>query len=445
MTPQRSESFLGCLRQFLTPQVWKQAQHAARAPRAGSRWSTQRLIFVLLVMTWCCGDSLPERFETARAFYVACHPRRKQPGKTFAGFQQALNKLPTAILRALAAGVRGRIAQLFGQRLKVQGFIPLGCDGSRLTCARSAELEARLGKANKDDTPPSLWLTAFVHLSTGMLWSWRLGKGNASEQHHLIHLLKTLPQAALVVCDAGYLGYELLRALALAHVSFLIRLSSRAHLYTTEKIRLRRFREGIVYYWPVSSAQDRGLPPIQARLLRIRGEKVDVWLLTNILDREQLSHSLATKFYRWRWRNEGLFRTYKRTVGKVKWMSRTVAMVHREAEASLLAVQLLLAQGSWAQMEGSDPVVVILASPRQILLAIRNEVTVHIGKYLGPRQQKSYLHRLMQARCEQRQHRSSKIRRPWPGRKDHKPPKAPKFHVMDKAQKTLMEQMLHGG
>ena len=301
------------------------------------------------------------------------------------------------------------------------------------------------GDGIQHDTPPSLWLTAFVHLTTGMLWSWQLGQGNASEQQHLMHLLKTLPQSALVVCDAGYLGYELLRALALAQVSFLIRMSSRAHLYTTEKIRLRRFREGIVYYWPVRSAQDRGLPPIRARLLRIRGEKVDVWLLTNMVDRRQLSHSLASKFYRWRWRNEGLFRTYKRTVGKVKLMSRTVAMVHREAEASLLAAQLLLAQGSWAQMQGRDHVVVTLASPRQILLEIRTEVTVHIGKYLGPRQQKSYLHRLMQARCEQRQRRSSKIRRPWPGRKDRKPPKPPKFHVMDKAQKTLMDQMLRAG
>src|ERR1700736_3719024 len=125
-TPTRCESFLDCLRQFLTPYVWKQAQHAGRRPRASSRWSTQRLVMVLLVMTWCCGDSLPERFETARAFYVACHQRRKQPGKTFAGFQQALEKLPLPILRALAAGVRRQIAKLFGKRLLVHGFVPLG-------------------------------------------------------------------------------------------------------------------------------------------------------------------------------------------------------------------------------------------------------------------------------------------------------------------------------
>ena len=71
------QSFLDCLTYFLTAQVWKQAQAAARHRRA-VRWQTQPLLLVLLVMTWCAGDSLPERFETARAFYVACHQRRRR-------------------------------------------------------------------------------------------------------------------------------------------------------------------------------------------------------------------------------------------------------------------------------------------------------------------------------------------------------------------------------
>ena len=57
-------------------------------------------------MTWCAGDSSPERFETARAFYVALHQRRRRPGKTFAGFEKALGKLPMPVLRAVATAVR---------------------------------------------------------------------------------------------------------------------------------------------------------------------------------------------------------------------------------------------------------------------------------------------------------------------------------------------------
>src|SRR5262252_2152674 len=71
------QSFLQCLGHFLTPQVWKQAQQAVPRRRAW-RWQTQPLLFVVLCMTWCTGESLPERFETARAFYLALHQRRRR-------------------------------------------------------------------------------------------------------------------------------------------------------------------------------------------------------------------------------------------------------------------------------------------------------------------------------------------------------------------------------
>src|SRR5207302_3909666 len=146
--PAAPQSFLDSLTYFLTAQVWKQAQAAARHRRA-MRWQTQPLLFVLLAMTWCAGDSLPERFETARAFYVALHQRRRRPGKTFAGFDKALGKLPVPVLRAVATAVRSRLAQVFAQRFRVDGFIPLGCDGSRLACPHSQELERRLGLGKK--------------------------------------------------------------------------------------------------------------------------------------------------------------------------------------------------------------------------------------------------------------------------------------------------------
>src|SRR5262249_22132306 len=99
-----------------------------------------------------------------------------------------------------------------------------------------------------------------------------------------------------------------------AQASFLIRLSSRVYLYTLEEKPLERFREGVVYYWP-ENMRDRGLPPIQARLLRVRGDQAEVWLLTNILDRQQLSHQTAAPIYRWRWRNEMFHPDYFSSAG----------------------------------------------------------------------------------------------------------------------------------
>ena len=109
------QSFLGCLRYFVTPYVWKQAQRALRRHKS-IRWQTQPLIFVLLLMTWCCGDSVGERFETARAFYVACYQRKRRPGKTPEGFQKALARVPTLAFRQVAAALRQRLAQVFENR-----------------------------------------------------------------------------------------------------------------------------------------------------------------------------------------------------------------------------------------------------------------------------------------------------------------------------------------
>jgi hypothetical protein len=468
LTPQ---SFLQCLGHFLTPQVWKQAQQAVPRRRAW-RWQTQPLLFILLCMTWCSGDSLPERFETARAFYIALHQRRRRPGKTFAGFEKALAALPMPVLRAVAKAVRGRLAQVFAGRFTVDGFIPLGCDGSRLACPRSEELERRLGLGKKKKRKkrhkktatarapvpgeqrcpgaegtkvraagtPQLWVTAVLHLGLGVLWSWRLGTGNASEREHLRLLVDTLPRGALLVADAGYIGYHLMASLQAAGLAFLLRLSSRAPLYVPDKSTLKNYCEGLVYYWP-QKVQNQDLPPLRVRLWRIRGDRGDVWLITNVLDAERLPRRTAGQFYRWRWRNEGLFRTYKRTLGKVKLMNRTVVQVHREAESSLLATQLLLAQGALAQPATASGKVVP-ASARKVLLEIRTEIRNVTGMYLGPRQAKTYAQRLAEAHWRERQQRSSKIRRRWPGRQDHKPPGRPQILKMGTILKYKIEKTL---
>jgi hypothetical protein len=289
-------------------------------------------------------------------------------------------------------------------------------------------------------SPPQLWVTAILHLGLGVLWSWRLGTGNANEREHLRLLVDTLPRGTLLVADAAHVSYELLSRLQGAGLAFLLRLSSRAPLYVPDKSTLKKYREGLVYYWP-QNLHKHNLPPLPVRLWRIRGDKSDVCLITNVLDEYRLPRRMASKFYRWRWRNEGLFRSYKRTLGKVKLMSRTVAQVHREAEGSLLATQLLLAQGALVEPATASGKTG-LPSARKVLLEIRAEIRNVTGMYLGPRQTRSYLERLAQAHWRERRQRSSKVRRRWPGRQDHKPPRPPKILAMgnilkDKMKKTL--------
>jgi hypothetical protein len=197
------------------------------------------------------------------------------------------------------------------------------------------------------------------------------------------------------------------------------------------------------------------------RLIRIRARrcKNDVWLLTNVLDNQRLPLSLAETMYRWRWQNEGCFRTYKHTLKKVKLVSRTLKLVHREAEGSWLALQLLIAQGVLAQQQRkgraaetpseaeadsekqteakTKPVAPAPCSPRQILLAIRNEIKAPVPRRGQPR----YEERIRKARVERRQRTSAKASRDWPRRKPHKPPKPPQLRVIDAKKKRLVAML----
>jgi len=432
----RAKSLIGSIREFLTPEVFKQVRSTSKR-RKSPRWDLHPLLYVLLLTTYCCGDSLPEKFEAARTFYVASCPKRKRPGEHFSGFEKAIAKLPISILRALAAAIRGRIEVIFGNQWKVGNFIPFGCDGTRQTCPRTEELEQRLGTGGKEDSPPMIWNTSIVHLTLGFPFCWRLGRGGkASERSHLLYMLRWLPKAALIVADAGYVGYDVAATMILTNVFFLIRMSSNATFYSETNEPLDEFREGIVYYWPKTQQND-GKQPIRGRLIRIHSDrhKVDVWLFTNVEDTTQLSLETAGTCYRWRWENEGFFRTYKRTLKKVTLMSRTLRLVHREAEASMIATQLLLCQGALAMPVPRKDTLPVMCSARGVLLEVRRDI-------LGRKASKPFSERIARAQRERRVRSSPKQKREWPRRKPHAPPHPPTLLRLTEEQKVKIQQQL---
>jgi len=426
---------VAALSHWLTPLVWRQTAHAVR-PRRSRRWNLHPLVMVLLLMTWTAGDSEAERFATARAFYVAGHQRQRRPGTSLVGFQRALARLPLSVLHVLFAAVRGRLSDVERDR-RTGGFVVLACDGSRLECPRSAVLERCLGCCGKPDSAPMLQVTTLVLLPLGILWSWCVGPGTAGEHDQLRQLLPSLPRCALLVADAGYLGYDLYADIRRAGAEFLVRLSSRAYLYTEKRQPLKRYREGPVSYWP-TKARQAGRPPLCLRLIRVAGRKgKDVWLLTSVRESARLSRKEAAQLYRWRWRIEGVYRTYKRTLPKLKLWSRTEALAYREAEVSLLALQLLLLAG--VEPAGSATSEPAAGSPRRTLLRLRGEIVTTIGVKLGPWQQRWYKAQLQQV---QGGGPGRKARRPWPRRKDHRAPKPPKLRVMSSRLKASANRRL---
>ena len=148
-----------------------------------------------------------------------------------------------------------------------------------------------------------------------------------------------------------------------------------------------------------------------------------------MLSSRRLPAERAGLWYRWRWENEGFFRTYKRTLNMVKLRSRTVALLHREAEGSLWATQLLLAivaESLPAASEGK-------ASPRQAVREIRRE----FQKLTAQRRTRPLSYRFGRAVREQRSRLTPKASREWPRRKPHKPPGAPQLLTINDIETTV--------
>ena len=119
----------------------------------------------------------------------------------------------------------------------------------------------------------------------------------------------------------------------------------------------------------------------------------------------------------------------------MKLTSRTVRLVHREAEVSLLAMQLLLAHADLALRPPQATPMASAISPRRVLLAIRGEM-----KGTAKRRQRSYHQRLKDCGAATRCQKSAKARREWPRRKPHTPPAPPILHTLNEGQKVLLNQ-----
>jgi hypothetical protein len=98
-----------------------------------------------------------------------------------------------------------------------------------------------------------------------------------------------------------------------------------------------RGRGNIVALWP-DQARQRQQPPLLLRLAEFRGGRQTVWLVTNVLDRRQLSTSQMRTIYRQRWGVELFFRGLKQTFGRSKLRSQSPRNAEVELDWSLAAL-----------------------------------------------------------------------------------------------------------
>ncbi len=210
-------------------------------------WSPLRLVCAALLWAWSDEKSLTDRFIVACKIVTRGWRLRNPLTTSYQAFTKMLRRWTPRLLSSVHAGA-------LSSRWKIAGFIVFSVDGSRLEMPRTASNQARFvprnsqpSKANKKRrrtrrrltkqqraerasekkaAMAQMWLTTMWHVGTGLPWDWRTGPADSIERQHLLEMIDTLPQQALVTADAGFVGYDYWKTLTDGGRQFVIRVGS---------------------------------------------------------------------------------------------------------------------------------------------------------------------------------------------------------------------------
>ena len=374
-------------------------------------------------MAWDEGQTLAARFEHACQTAGDLH-RHWVVGTSYSGFTAALQRQATTLIEAIKRRFRREMLRIAGPYRQRGRWTALAADGTRIEAPHTLANETDLGCAGRDKTAPQVFLTTLWHMGTGLPWDYRVGPGTASERTHLKQMVPDLPAEALVVTDAGFVGYGLCRRLLGHGRHFLLRVGGNITLlrglgYYHEE------RDGLVYLWP---RKHRRCRPLVLRLIVLRQGKQDVYLLTDVLDPAGLTDEEAGTLFGMRWGEEVFYRSYKQTMQRRKLLSRTAATCLAEVHWTLLGLWLLGLMTALRLIgQGIDPLAMSVARARD---AVRQAV-----RDKRPRRGSRGLDGALRAAVKDGYVRhTSKAARGYPRKKREKPPGPPRIQAATGAE-----------
>jgi hypothetical protein len=248
-------------------------------------------------------------------------------------------------------------------------------------------------------------------------WDFRTGPGTDSERRHLEDMLGGLPSRSLIVADAGFCGYELCERILRQGHSFLLRVGSNVTLLRELGWHYEE-QEGLVHLWPENF---RHRPPLVLRLIELKRGQQTIYLLTNVLDPEQLSDDDAAALYEMRWGVEVGYRSYKQTLSRRTMKSRTPNTCLLESQWTMLGLWLL---GLLCVVEQ----LAIQRNPRRWSTAQARDAVRRAMRRPTRRCRNRFLaDQLRDAVHDSYVRRHSKTARNYPRKKREKPPGPPKI------------------
>jgi len=370
-----------------------------------------------MLMAWGEQTQLVERFHAVTSFLKqTC--KHWEVGLSYEGWITALAREQERLVPLVIQRLR-RQMQSMKDYQRCGRWEAYAVDGSEFACPRTRENQQAMGNVGKPDGMPLVSLTTLYHLRLGLPWALRVGPGTDSERAHLRDMADELPAGSLLVADAGFVGYDLCRGLLAGKQHFLLRVGGNIHLLS-ELGYAWEIRGRTVYLWPVDQ-QNQKQPPLELRLIVLQDErKQPVYLLTSVLDPDQLTDQEASELYALRWGIEVFYRTTKQTMERHTLRSRTPENCYLELTWAVLGVWLLeLMTIRQLVGTGHDP---REASPAQARTLVRR---VMRNEKPCRRTRRAFCRLLVDCRQDGYVREGPKASRNYPRKKRQKPPEPP--------------------
>jgi len=356
--------------------------------RASVTWTP--LLLATCAFLWMAHSekNLTDAFRFVRKILFNIFPITKL-GVSYQGFTDQLGRYNDRLKSVILPHFRKLTKLKLKNYWRVAGFLLLGVDGSRFQLARTKSLQAAYApKKRKNETKkkykqrvarykkkqaekarqkksesPQLWLTLLWHVGSGLPFNWRIGPSDSSEREHALSMLKELPRKALIVADAGFIGYDFWSAMLECGVDFLVRVGGNVKLLRKLGYATKEYGN-TVYLWPKDKQKTH--PPLVLRLIRVHDGRSPLYLVTN-LESDKLTDESAVEIYRRRWGIEVFFRTLKQTFDRRKLRSKAATNAPLELEWSLIALWgMSLIGEECVQKTGID---IAYTSPAKVLKA----------------------------------------------------------------------------
>lgn len=394
------------------------------------RWSDRLLVTGAILMFWFPSRTWREAFAAMRETLVSMYPTRRRPGTSLSGFLKALRDRSASLMVPVMRSLQQRTKAVAGRQWRWKGWALMGADGSRVNSPRTKANEDVLRCAGKTRTAPQQLLMLIYHVATGLPWTWRRSSGDGSERHMLQDALPELPEKTLLLADAGFMGFELMRQIVDAGHDFIIRVGANVTLLKELGYDMEE-RGDTVYLWPLD--QQRKNPPMALRLVQFGCGGKRMSLLTSVFDKSKLSRADVKALYRQRWSIEVMFRAFKQTLGHRTLRAQTPELAGCELDWALIGMWMLglmTLQVSPVKSGWSPTGTKWRWSPAGALDAIRTALRQR-QRRVGLRQ----LQKLLRAAVPDPYRRTGpKTARDWPHKKHDHPPGNPKIRTPSDAE-----------